>query len=108
MGRDAEEADAEEIIDMASKASLADQQKQVQDNIHSQIKTFCSSMDEILFSGINKSNVSLEPIPQSNAAPRRSGLSLAVGGSGPSDDHPGEYLYNFIHLPTKTSKLHLK
>ncbi|KAL9251605.1 hypothetical protein AKJ16_DCAP14832 [Drosera capensis] len=40
LGREATEADAEEIIDIASKASLADQQKQVQENIHSQIKVF--------------------------------------------------------------------
>ena len=33
---------------MACKASLADQQKQVRENIHSQIKSFSTCMDEIL------------------------------------------------------------
>ncbi|KAF8115663.1 hypothetical protein N665_0025s0123 [Sinapis alba] len=48
LGRDAEEADAEEIIEMASKATLPEQQKQVQENIHYQLENFCASMDEIL------------------------------------------------------------
>ncbi|KAK8480520.1 hypothetical protein V6N13_134762 [Hibiscus sabdariffa] len=51
LGKDAEEADAEEIIDMASKASFADQQLQVQENVHDQIKNFCTAMDEILLPG---------------------------------------------------------
>ena len=33
---------------MASKASLADQQSQVQENVHAQVKIFAMSMDEIL------------------------------------------------------------
>ena len=33
---------------MASKASLADQQSQVQENVHAQVKIFVMSMDEIL------------------------------------------------------------
>ena len=33
---------------MASKASLADQQSQVQGNVYAQIKSFSMSMDEIL------------------------------------------------------------
>ncbi|KAL0648388.1 hypothetical protein Bca4012_046679 [Brassica carinata] len=48
LGRDAEEADAEEIIEMAGKATLSEQQKQVQENIHYQLENFCASMDEIL------------------------------------------------------------
>lgn len=86
LGRDADEGDAEEIIDMATKASVADQQKQVQDNIHSQIKTFCSSMDKIL--EVKKFTEPLELEPQKIAAPRRSGLSFAVGRSGPSENDP--------------------
>ncbi|XP_010258693.1 PREDICTED: uncharacterized protein LOC104598359 isoform X2 [Nelumbo nucifera] len=81
LGRDAEEADAEEIIDMASKAPLADQQKQVQENIHYQIKTFCTSMDEILLPSFK----SMEGLPnshtQTNISPQRSGLGLAIGRS---------------------------
>ncbi|KAJ1422100.1 DNA-binding barrel domain superfamily [Sesbania bispinosa] len=48
LGKNADEADAEEIIEMANKASVADQQMQVQENIHSQIKAFCTFMDELL------------------------------------------------------------
>lgn len=76
--------DAEEIIDMANKASVSDQQKQVQENIHSQIKSFCMSMDEILLPNNKKIDEALELPPQSAAAPRRSGLSFAVG----KDDQP--------------------
>ncbi|KAL8153814.1 hypothetical protein V2J09_011574 [Rumex salicifolius] len=87
LGREADEADIEEIIDMATKASLADQQQLVQENVHSQIKTFSHYMDEILFSG----NESLNPLqsPNADSAPRRSGLSLAVGGgtSGLTQNH---------------------
>ncbi|KAK9275779.1 hypothetical protein L1049_023048 [Liquidambar formosana] len=90
LGRDADEADAEEIIDMAGKASVADQQKQVQENIHSQIKTFCTSMDEILLPDIKKVNELLGSPPQTTAAPRRSGLSFAVGRNGPPSDCPAQ------------------
>ena len=33
---------------MASKASVTDQQSQVQENVYAQIKSFSMSMDEIL------------------------------------------------------------
>ncbi|XP_022762466.1 uncharacterized protein LOC111308407 [Durio zibethinus] len=83
LGKNADEADAEEIIDMASKASVADQQNQVQENIHYQIKNLCTSMDGILLPDIN------EPQElQSNANPSRSGLSFAVGMNGPSTNRP--------------------
>lgn len=87
MGRDADEADIEEIIDMASKAPLADQEKQVHENIHSQIKTFCTSMDDILLP-----DEPLAPSPESYTTPHRSGLSLAVGKNPSSKNVPGEYL----------------
>ncbi|CAN6252458.1 unnamed protein product, partial [Urochloa humidicola] len=48
LGENAEEKDAEEIIDLASKASVADQQKQVQDNVHYQLTHMCQAMDTIL------------------------------------------------------------
>ncbi|KAM7487709.1 hypothetical protein LguiB_025193 [Lonicera macranthoides] len=83
LGRDADEADIEEIIDMASKAPLADQEKQVHENIHSQIKTFCTSMDDILLP-----DEPLAPSPESYAAPHRSGLSLAVGKNPSSKNVP--------------------
>ncbi|KAE8716837.1 isoflavone 2'-hydroxylase-like [Hibiscus syriacus] len=51
LGKDAEEADAEDIIDMASKASFADQLTLVQENVHDQIKNFCTAMDGIILPG---------------------------------------------------------
>ncbi|XWS63302.1 hypothetical protein CRYUN_Cryun06bG0083700 [Craigia yunnanensis] len=83
LGKNADEADVEEIIDMASKASVADQQKQVQENIHYQIKKFCTAMNEILLPDTYELKE-----PQSNATPARSGLSFAVGRNGPTIDHP--------------------
>ncbi|CAO2812762.1 unnamed protein product [Amaranthus hypochondriacus] len=83
LGSDADDADAEEIIDMASKASLSDQQKQVQENIHSQIKTFCMLMNDILV--VNKTieeqaNSAAQMIKDS----RQSGLGFALGRAGSS------------------------
>lgn len=59
MGRNAEEADAEEIIEIAGKATLFEQQKQVQENIHYQVQNFCSSMDEILLTDFDKTKEEL-------------------------------------------------
>lgn len=77
---------------MASKASLSDQQKQVQENIHSQIKTFCMLMNDILV--VNKTieeqaNSAAQMIKDS----RQSGLGFALGraGSSPSS-HFGIFL----------------
>ncbi|KAK6241548.1 hypothetical protein SCA6_006937 [Theobroma cacao] len=83
LGKNADEADAEEIIDMASKASVADQQKQVQENVHFQVQNFCTAMDEILLPDISEPQKS-----QSDATPSRSGLSFAVGRNGPPSKHP--------------------
>ncbi|KAJ7942673.1 SET domain-containing protein 9 [Quillaja saponaria] len=83
LGKNADEADAEEIIDMASKSSVADQQKQVQENIHSQIMAFCMSMNEILCPGVKNLDKPLESSQQLNTSPRRSGLTFAVGGGNP-------------------------
>ncbi|KAJ9184849.1 hypothetical protein P3X46_004535 [Hevea brasiliensis] len=82
LGRNVEEADAEEIIEMASKASVADQEKQVQEKIHSQIENFCTAMDEILLPDMNKKSEPGEPLGQSDTASCHGGLSLAVGKSG--------------------------
>uniref|UniRef100_A0A2N9ET24 SET domain-containing protein n=1 Tax=Fagus sylvatica TaxID=28930 RepID=A0A2N9ET24_FAGSY len=87
LGRDAEEADALEIIDMASKASLADQQKQVQENIHAQIKSFSMSMDEILLPDTKRIGEAHE-LPPQPTAPRRSGLGFAVGRNAQPTNHP--------------------
>nr|AFK48730.1 unknown [Lotus japonicus] len=64
---------------MASKASFDDQQKQVQENVHSQIRTFCSFMDEILLPNEEPLNDPLGLSQQATVFPRRSGLSFAVG-----------------------------
>ncbi|XP_061357230.1 uncharacterized protein LOC133301592 [Gastrolobium bilobum] len=84
LGKSADEADAEEIIEMASKASVTDQQMHVQENVHSQIKTFCAFMDEILLPNENDPLVS----QQASILPRRSGLSFAVGRNGPTPNNP--------------------
>nr|XP_017227253.1 PREDICTED: uncharacterized protein LOC108203054 isoform X1 [Daucus carota subsp. sativus] len=86
VGRDASDAEIEEIIDMGSKAPLSDQQEQVQENIYSQINAFCTSMDDILRTDISSTK---EPMStEQNAGLRRSGLSLAVGRSAPTKTSP--------------------
>jgi hypothetical protein len=75
LGRDAEEADIDEIVEMADKSPISDQEKQVHENIHTQIQTFCKSMDDILLDSTTKD----VPAQEQNIATRRSGLSLAVG-----------------------------
>ncbi|KAL0463489.1 UNVERIFIED_CONTAM: hypothetical protein Slati_0236500 [Sesamum latifolium] len=79
LGKNADEADADEIIDMASKASLAEQQKQVQENIHEQISKFCTRMDDILLPDSKTGSGRPDKSSERNTAPRRSGLGLAVG-----------------------------
>ena len=81
LGKSADEANVEEIIEMANKASFADQQMQVQENVHSQIKAFCTFMDEILLPDKKMVNDFSELSRQTNTLPHRSGLSFAVGRS---------------------------
>ncbi|KAL3351634.1 hypothetical protein AABB24_019953 [Solanum stoloniferum] len=92
LGKDAVETDAEEIIDMAGKASLADQQKQVQENVHSQITSFCKYMDHILQPDLSVKDKPGTPSSENNYSPRRSGLSFAIGRTAPLKDH-GAQLY---------------
>ncbi|KAL6634798.1 hypothetical protein ACP70R_027469 [Stipagrostis hirtigluma subsp. patula] len=80
LGENAEEKDAEEIIDLASKASVADQQKQVQENVHNQLTHMCQAMDSILRPDATNEQ-SKDPSEAHNHS-RRSGLSFAVGGAG--------------------------
>ncbi|KAH0708498.1 hypothetical protein KY284_009925 [Solanum tuberosum] len=87
LGKDAVETDAEEIIDMAGKASLADQQKQVQENVHSQITSFCKYMDHILQPDLTVKDKPGTPSSENNSSPRRSGLSFAIGRTAPLKDH---------------------
>ena len=77
---------------MASKASLADQQKQVQENIHAQIKSFSMSMDEILLPDTKRIGEAHE-LPPQPTAPRRSGLGFAVGRNAQPTNHPGKILF---------------
>ena len=89
LGKNAEEADADEIIEMASKANLEEQQKQVQENIHEQISTFCKYMDDILRPDPRMANTP-NSSSEAKTAPRRSGLGLAVGRTTPMDRNPSE------------------
>ncbi|CAL5020738.1 unnamed protein product [Urochloa decumbens] len=79
LGENAEEKDAEEIIDLASKASVADQQKQVQDNVHYQLTHMCQAMDSILRPDVTN-DPSKDP-KEAHSHSRRSGLTFAVGGA---------------------------
>lgn len=81
---------------MASKFSVADQEKQVQENVHLQIKSFCTSMDEILLPDAKIKNEPIESPEQSNASSRRSGLSFAVGKNRSPTNHPGEFLFDIF------------
>ncbi|KAL5070808.1 hypothetical protein RYX36_021695 [Vicia faba] len=87
LGKSADESDAEKIIEKASTTSFADQAIQVQENVHSQIKTFCAFMDEILLPNEETMNDPLGLSQQASVLPRRSGLSLAVGRNGSSSDN---------------------
>ena len=78
---------------MASKASLADQQKLVQENIHAQIKSFSMSMDEILLPDSKRIGEAHELPPQPTAAPRRSGIGFAVGRHDQPTGRPGKVLF---------------
>lgn len=77
LGNNADEADAEEIIEMASKASFADQQMQVQENVHSQIKAFCTRMNEILLPNEKVVNDYLELSQQANRSPHHSAKAVS-------------------------------
>ncbi|ERN09431.1 uncharacterized protein LOC18437584 [Amborella trichopoda] len=84
LGKNADAKDAEEIIEIASKASVGDQQKQVQENVHAQIKSFCASMDEILLPELNNfTNVNDSTAKQRLSPSRPSGLSFALGRTSP-------------------------
>ena len=89
LGQEADEKDAEEIIEMATKASVSDQQKQVQDNVHDQIKILCGAMDEVLIPDSNDVDVVNHSSPLPDSSSHRSGLSFAVGGASRSSNQPG-------------------
>ena len=68
---------------MASKASFADQQSQVQENVHAQVKIFAMSMDEIVIPD-NKRIGDAHELPPQPAAPC---------WNGQPTDHPGKVLF---------------
>ncbi|XP_073055185.1 uncharacterized protein [Primulina eburnea] len=89
LGKNASEADADEIIDMASKVSHSEQEKQVQENIHEQVSTFCKCMDDILLPDSKLADDTLNLLASGRStAPRHSGLRFAVGSSPPLPNYP--------------------
>lgn len=92
LGRNADEADAEVIINMATNASLTEQQKQVQENIHEQIKLFSMHMDGILLPNKKMADNRVSSSSERTTATRRSGLGFAVGNTVPLHDNPGKQL----------------
>jgi hypothetical protein len=105
LGKNASEADAEEIIEMASKASVADQQMVVQENVHSQIKAFCTIMDEVLLPNEKiVSDDSFKLSQQTNILPQHSELSSANGRCecvlcNPQTNNPAEiFCFNFYFV----------
>ena len=93
LGRDANEAKAEEFNEMVCKASLADQQKQVRENIHAQIKSFSTCMDEILLPYTKRRGEAQELPPQPINDPCQSGLDFAIGKNGQPTNRPGKILF---------------
>ncbi|KAL0010013.1 hypothetical protein SO802_005121 [Lithocarpus litseifolius] len=87
--RDVDEAKAEEFNEMACKASLADQQKQVRENNHAQIKSFSTCIDEILLPYTKRIGEAQELPPQPIDAPCQSGLDFAIGRNGQPTIRPG-------------------
>jgi len=99
LGKSADESDVEKIIQEASNTSFTDQVSQVQENVHSQIKTFSASMDEILIPDEKTVNDPLALSQQESILPRRSGLSLAVGRTSSSPNNSGEFsAFSFCFL----------
>jgi hypothetical protein len=102
LGENSEEKDAEEIIDMANKASVTDQQKQVQENVNYQLKHICKTMDNILRPDTKK-DPSQSPSDAHNNS-RRSGLSFAVGTGVASANKPGNmFLLSPLHWSIRSS-----
>lgn len=93
LGRDADEANVEEFNEMACKVILADQQKQLAENIHAQIKSFSMCINEILLPYTKRINEAQELPPQPIAAPCQSGLGFAVGRNGQLTDYPSKILF---------------
>ncbi|KAF3964503.1 hypothetical protein CMV_011214 [Castanea mollissima] len=80
--RDADEANVEEFNEMACKVILADQQKQLAENIHAQIKSFSMCINEILLPYTKRIVEAQELPPQPIATLCQSGLSFDIGKNG--------------------------
>jgi hypothetical protein len=87
LGENAEEKDANEIIDIATKASVSDQQKQVHENVHYQIKNISNAMDEALLPDVDPK----QPVPATGSpkGPQSNGLTFSVGKGTASSYTPG-------------------
>ena len=94
LGRDADEAKAKEFNEMACKASIADQQKQVQENIHPQIKSFYMCINEVLLLYTRRIGKAQELLPQPIDAPCQSGLGFNIG-------QPTDYLGKILFVKKK-------
>ncbi|KAJ3680273.1 hypothetical protein LUZ60_016551 [Juncus effusus] len=84
LGEKAEEKDAEEIIQLASRASVTAQVDQVHENIHAQFKTICGAMDQVLVVPPDQSGSVTGPPKRTH----KTGLSFAVGKAAKSSDIP--------------------
>ena len=78
---------------MASKASIAVQQSQLQENVHAQIKSFSMTMDEILIPDAKRIGDAHEMPQQPIAASHWSGLGFAVRRNGQPTDRLGKVLF---------------
>ena len=78
---------------MACKPSLANQQKQVRENINAQIKSFSTCIDEILLPYTKRIGEAQELPPHPIAASCQSGLDFVVGRNGQPTNHPSKILF---------------
>ena len=78
---------------MACKASLADQHKQVRENIHAQIKSFSTRIDEIILPYTKRIGEAQELPPHPIATPCQRGLDFAGGKNGQPTNHLGKILF---------------
>ncbi|XP_042375856.1 uncharacterized protein LOC121969695 isoform X2 [Zingiber officinale] len=86
LGKNADENDIEEIIDMANKASVKDRWIQVQENVHFQFKNMCQVMDEILLSDTRSINGKSCSSSSFQNGPLQSELSFSVGKGTPNNE----------------------
>ncbi|KAH0872899.1 hypothetical protein HID58_070261, partial [Brassica napus] len=81
---------AEEIIEMAGKTSLSEQQRQVQENIHHLVENFCSLMDGILLPDVSKNESGSQTA--SPPPPRQSDIYLIKWATPHKDSGQGCFI----------------